>query len=61
LKKNAKFLWTHDTELAFEKLKQALTDSVVLVFPDFEKSFVIQTDASGKGIGAILSQINDNK
>jgi len=32
LKKNAKFSWTHETEQAFEKLKQILTEAPVLIF-----------------------------
>ena len=44
-----------DTEL-FCKLKGLLTNSSLLVFPDFTKPFVLETDASGAGLGAVLPQ-----
>lgn len=40
----------------FERCKQILTSSSVLQYPDFEKSFILTTDASKYAIGAVLSQ-----
>ncbi|KAF5763515.1 putative nucleotidyltransferase, Ribonuclease H [Helianthus annuus] len=57
LKKEA-FLWTPSAEAAFIKLKQLLSSTPILKLPDFEKPFLLETDASGSGIGAILSQDN---
>ena len=54
LKKGEIFLWTPTHEEAFQALKQALTSAPVLAMPDFQKPFVIETDASDKGIGAVL-------
>jgi hypothetical protein len=49
LKKNA-FLWNESAEQAFLELKKAMTSSPVLVLPDFTKPFVIECNASGRGI-----------
>ncbi|GJW14512.1 ty3-gypsy retrotransposon protein [Tanacetum coccineum] len=53
-KKN--FKWSHEAQSAFKTLKHALLTALVLVLPDFSKPFIIETDASGQSIGAILSQ-----
>ncbi|GKA13867.1 ty3-gypsy retrotransposon protein [Tanacetum coccineum] len=50
------FKWSHEAQSAFETLKQALQTSPVLVLPDFSKLFIVETDAIGHGIGAIISQ-----
>ena len=45
---------------SFGALKDALCQSPVLQSPDFNRPFVLQTDASDRGIGAVLSQIADD-
>lgn len=55
LRKNA-FIWTPTATQAFHQLKQALIKTPVLQLPDFNAPFVVQTDASGTGVGAILMQ-----
>ena len=42
--------------MAFQALKQACMNSVVLAFADYTKEFLLKTDASKEGLGAILSQ-----
>ncbi|XP_039121357.1 uncharacterized protein LOC120258078 [Dioscorea cayenensis subsp. rotundata] len=55
LRKDA-FIWTSSATQAFEQLKEALTRTPVLQLPNFNEPFVVQTDASGTGVGAILMQ-----
>lgn len=56
LKKGTVFVWTSLHEEAFVAFKQALLTAPVLALPDFAKTFVVETDASDKGIGAVLMQ-----
>ena len=51
--------WEDRTELAFQKLKQLLVSTPIMRNPDFTRTFVVQTDASGTGVGAVLSQGED--
>jgi hypothetical protein len=55
LKKNS-FTWTPATSQAFQTLKMTMCTTLILALPDFTKTFVLECDASGKGIDAILMQ-----
>ena len=57
LKKEPAFQWNEAIEEAFTALKMALTRAPMLALPNFAEQFVIETDASGSGIGAVLIQI----
>lgn len=52
--------WTKECDDAFETLKQKLTSSPVLGYPDFKREFIVETDASMDGLGAVLSQQQEN-
>ncbi|VDH94133.1 Hypothetical predicted protein [Mytilus galloprovincialis] len=55
LTKDTPFKWTTDCQNAFETLKEALTSTPVLNFPNFNKPFIVSCDASGSAIEDISS------
>ena len=55
-KKDVEYVWTPQCQEVFRKLKELLTSSPVLVFPNFDIPFLLETDASHQGLGAVLAQ-----
>ena len=55
-KKNVPFIWGNAQESAFNELKKRLTEAPLLALPDFSKTFELECDASGLGIGGVLMQ-----
>ena len=58
LQKDHKFQWTDACDAAFKKLKEKLTSTPILAFPDFSEDsrFLLYTDASHQSIGYVLGQ-----
>ena len=59
-KKSESVTLTPEALEAFDTLKRKCVQAPVLAFPDFQKPFLLETDASGKGLGAVLSQKQDD-
>lgn len=60
-KKSRPVLWTPACQAAFEHLKAALLSAPILAYADFTKPFLLYTDASFDGLGAVLSQVQGGK
>lgn len=57
-KKDIPFIWNASSEEAFNKLKKMLITSPVLIYPNFNETFIVTTDASDYAVGAVISQGN---
>uniref|UniRef100_A0A914XSF5 RNA-directed DNA polymerase n=1 Tax=Panagrolaimus superbus TaxID=310955 RepID=A0A914XSF5_9BILA len=66
-RKDTKFCWGDTEQEAFDALKEKLVTAPILAQPDYEsaidgsKPFIIWTDASKTGVGAVLTQEDDDK
>jgi len=58
-----KFVWTSETQKAFDELKSKFSSDSVLSYPNRDLPFLVETDSSNFAIGAILSYVSqkDNK
>src|SRR6266545_1258226 len=61
LAKEVPYMWEQEQQQAFERLKQIISSVPVLVHPDFNRPFVLYTNASKEGLGAILAQKGQDK
>ena len=56
-RKGARFEWSKECECAFQQLKRKLQEAPVLTLPTSEDEFILDTDASESGLGAVLSKM----
>jgi len=59
-KKNSVFKWGSEENRSFETLKEKLISEPIVALPRSEGKFVLDTDASAVGLGAVLSQEQDS-
>ena len=60
LHKNTKFVWNNIQQQAFEKLKERLISAPIMSYPMKKGMFILDTDASDYGYGAVLSQLQED-
>ena len=58
--KTSSFCWSDECENSFSRLKLLLCSAPILCYPRFDREFILQTDASDFGVGAVLSQVDDD-
>jgi transposase InsO family protein len=56
LKDGRDIIWSSTQQIAFDRLKMAVSSSPVLMLPDHTKPWILFTDASGYGVGGALCQ-----
>ena len=59
-RKDEEFEWTEAQQKAFDIIKEKLTEEPILAHPDWDKTFKLYTDASDTGLGAVLTQDDEN-
>lgn len=60
-KKDVKWNWTKECSEAYKQIIKKITEAPVLVYPDFNDTFYVTTDASVEGLGAVLTQVREGK
>ena len=57
-RKHVPYVWSHECQVAYDELRNALISAPVLRLPDFNRPFVLTTDWSKLAVGAVLSQLD---
>ena len=60
-KKKFKVIWGPEQQEAFETLQRLCTEAPILAYADFKSPFILHTDASGDGLGAVLYQNQEDQ
>jgi hypothetical protein len=55
LRKDTKFQWNEDCQHGLDTLKENMVTAPILVFPDWERTFLVHLDASSISLGAIMA------
>ncbi len=61
LAKEVLYTWGQEQQQAFKRLKQVINTVLMLAYPDFNRPFILYTDASKEGLGVILAQEGQDK
>ena len=61
LKKDINYEWTEERQQVFQQLKNRLISASLLVYPDFDKSFILFTDTSLAALGAVIEQMGEDR
>jgi hypothetical protein len=56
LTRKGAFEWSDEAQSTFDKMKKVMSTFLVLSLPDFSQPFILECDASGEGVGAVLMQ-----
>ena len=59
--KEVLWIWDHEAQAAFEDMQRSLMTAPILGYPDPGRPYILDTDASNEGLGAVLSQEYDGK
>jgi hypothetical protein len=59
LRNKEEFIWSSEQEDAFNKIVELLSKQPILKLADYEKEFILKTDASGVGYGGVLCQVHN--
>ena len=60
-RKDRPFVWSEDAEKSFADLRAILSSDQILIYPNFDEEFIVETDASCKGLGATIGQKRNGK